>query len=127
MAKEERGGERLDRVLKAHGLNRSKLAEKTGVAASTVQKWYNALQKNNISDESWRSCAHALQRVQVDPDDVRPGVPVPTRTRAADLIDPILNLESKEFLSLILEVLTLDSEDDRETIQKLVKNRLQKI
>lgn len=127
MAKEEKGGDRLDRVLSAHGLNRNKLAKRVGLATSTAQKWRDALQRGDISDESWRSCANALIRVGIDPGDVRPGVPVPTRTRAAELVGPILNIESREVLNLILAVLSLDLEDDRDTVRELVNNKLKKI
>lgn len=123
----EHDGTRLDRALAGHGLNRSKLAKKWGVAGSTVQKWYDALRDGTITDSMWHSCASALQKVGIDPSEVRPGASVPTRTRAAGLIDPIMSVDSPAVLTLLREVLDLESEDDRETVRKLVNAKLKKL
>lgn len=123
----ERGGHRLDRILKAHGLTRGGLAKKVGVAPSTVQKWFNALQKGEITDESWMSCARALQLAGIDPQEVRPGAPIPVVSSVADLIHPIMDVKSKDILELLARVLALDSDHDRTIVRELVNAQMKKI
>jgi len=114
---------RLDIVLAQHRLNRSKLAKLAKVSASTVQKWNDALIRGDMSATSWQSCVAALREAGIDPAEVRPGIEVPTEIRIADLIAPIVNIESRETLRLILDVLSLDNHH-REIIVAIVKAEL---
>jgi transcriptional regulator with XRE-family HTH domain len=127
MGRDERGGERLDRVLNAHGLNRNKLAKIANVAPTTVQKWYASLERGDIKEDAWLSCANALQRAKIDPDEVRPGAPIPTHTSVAELVYPILSIDSPDVLTLLLKVLSLESDDDKATARALVNSQLKKL
>lgn len=119
--RDEDQGTRLDQALAARGLNRSKLAKKAGVSASTCQKWRDSLSRGDITESMWHSCARALQSVGIDPGEVRPGAKVPTKTAMAALMEPIMAINDRTVLNLLLEVLSLEDSSDRETLQSLVK------
>lgn len=125
--RDEDQGLRLDQALAARGLNRSKLAKKVGVSASSAQKWFNALSRGDITESMWHSCARALQAVGIDPADVRPGAKVPSKTAMAALVGPIMAINDRTFLHLLLETLSLEDSSDRETLQSIVKALLMKL
>lgn len=125
--RDEDQGLRLDQALAARGLNRSKLAKKVGVSASSAQKWFNALSRGDITESMWHSCARALQSVGIDPADVRPGAKVPSKTAMAALVGPIMAINDRTVLHLLLETLSLEDSSDRETLQSIVKALLMKL
>ena len=124
MAREDEGA-RLDQALAAHNLNRAKLAKKLGLAASTVQKWRDSLTRGDIKPGSWNSCARALMSVGIDPREVRPGAEVPTKTHAAALIPPLMAITDRSVLSLILDILEIEDNNDRAALLAIVRVKLQ--
>lgn len=125
--REENLGDRLDQVLAAHGLNRARLAKKAKVSPSTTQKWVDALRRGDITASSWHSCARALIAAGIDPNEVRPGAPTPTKSRMAELLPLLMEVSDPATLSLMLELLTVESDDDREALAVYLRTALRKL
>lgn len=125
--REENLGDRLDQVLAAHGLNRARLAKKAKVSPSTTQKWVDALRRGDITASSWHSCARALIAAGIDPNEVRPGAPTPTKSRMAELLPLLMEISDPPTLSLMLELLTVESDDDREALAVYLRTALRKL
>lgn len=118
-------GLRLDQVLSAHNLNRAKLAKKLGLAASTIQKWRDSLSRGDIKAGSWNSLCRALMAVGIDPREVRPNTEIPTKTHAAALIPPLMAINDRNVLQLLLDVLEIEDHNDREALLAIVRVKLQ--
>lgn len=130
MGKEENEGVRLDQVLAGHGLNRAKLAKIAKVGPSTVQGWYEGLRRGDITESTWHKLARALIAAEIDPNEVRPGAEIPTKTRAATLIPALWDvLESRDrtVINLMLELVTVDDSNERETIAAVLRSALRKL
>ena len=126
-SKEEDLGVRLDMVLASHGLNRTRLAKKAKVSPSTCQKWKDSLTRGDITASSWHSCARALIAAGIDPNEVRPGAPTPTKSRMAELLPLLMEVSDPATLSLMLELLTVESDDDREALAVYLRTALRKL
>lgn len=122
--RDEDQGTRFDQALAAHGLNRSKLAKRAGVSASTCQKWKDSLSRGDITDSMWHSCATALITVGIDPSEVRPGSTVPSKTRGRELVGPIMAIADPNMLRLLLELLTIENPSDREMLAAIVTSKI---
>lgn len=125
MAAHEDEGQRLDQALAARGLNRSKLAKRAGVSASTCQKWYDALSRGDITDSMWQSCANALRIVGIDPREVRPGAEdFGNQQSATSLVDPIMSIHDQSTLRLLFSLLTIEDRGQRAMLLAIVNSKI---
>lgn len=130
MGKEISEGDRLDQVLAGHGMNRSRLAAVSGVGATTLQGWYNALQKGTITDKVWGKLARALQAAGIDPKEVRPSAAVPGKTKPEEVMPALLDIiqrRDRAMLTLALELLTVEDPGSRFLLVSLVRSAIDKL
>lgn len=130
MGKDENEGQRLDQVLAGHGLNRAKLAKIAKVGASTVQGWFEALRRGDITDSTWHKLARALQAANINPNEVRPTAEIPTKTRAAELVPALLDIVERKdrgLINFMLELLTVEDANDRDTLVAILRSALRKL
>lgn len=125
--RDEDNGLRLIQALSARNMNKAKLARHAKVSPSTVQKWEAALSRGDITDSMWHSCARALQDIGIDPNEVRPGARAPSKSRGPELIDPIMAINDRGLLNLLLEILTLEDSTDRDFLAKLVNSKIARL